>query len=36
MQTGMDEFMNRIEPGELQERFDRGLKTRPVARRRTR
>ena len=26
MQAGMDEFMNRIEPGELQERFDRGLK----------
>lgn len=26
MQGAMDEFMNRIEPGELQERFDRGLK----------
>lgn len=26
VQAGMDEFMNRIEPGELQERFDRGLK----------
>ncbi len=26
MQAAMDEFMNRIEPGELQERFDRGLK----------
>lgn len=26
IQAGMDEFMNRIEPGELQERFDRGLK----------
>lgn len=26
IQSGMDEFMNRIEPGELQERFDRGLK----------
>jgi predicted component of type VI protein secretion system len=26
VQAGMDEFMNRIEPGELQDRFDRGLK----------
>ena len=26
VQAGMDEFMTRIEPGELQERFDRGLK----------
>jgi type VI secretion system protein len=26
MQTATDELMNRIEPGELQERFDRGLK----------
>lgn len=26
IQAGIDEFMNRIEPGELQERFDRGLK----------
>lgn len=26
IQGGIDEFMNRIEPGELQERFDRGLK----------
>jgi type VI secretion system protein len=26
MQAAMDEFMSRIEPGELQERFDRGLK----------
>jgi type VI secretion system protein len=26
MQGAMDEFMSRIEPGELQERFDRGLK----------
>ena len=26
IQGAMDEFMNRIEPGELQERFDRGLK----------
>ncbi|MFL6547207.1 MAG: type VI secretion system-associated FHA domain protein TagH [Povalibacter sp.] len=26
VQAGMDEFMNRIEPGELEERFDRGLK----------
>jgi type VI secretion system FHA domain protein len=25
-QGAMDEFMSRIEPGELQERFDRGLK----------
>lgn len=30
MQAGMDEFMNRIEPGELQERFDRGLKRGPL------
>lgn len=26
IQGGINEFMNRIEPGELQERFDRGLK----------
>jgi type VI secretion system protein len=26
IQAAMDEFMSRIEPGELQERFDRGLK----------
>lgn len=26
IQAGIDEFMNRIEPRELQERFDRGLK----------
>jgi len=26
IQTATDELMNRIEPGELQERFDRGLK----------
>jgi type VI secretion system protein len=26
IQAGIDEFMNRIEPGELQDRFDRGLK----------
>jgi type VI secretion system protein len=26
MQAAIDELMNRIEPGELQERFDRGLK----------
>ena len=26
IQAGIDELMNRIEPGELQERFDRGLK----------
>ncbi|MGH8175733.1 MAG: type VI secretion system-associated FHA domain protein TagH [Steroidobacter sp.] len=26
IQGGIDELMNRIEPGELQERFDRGLK----------
>lgn len=26
VQAAMDEFMSRIEPGELQERFDRGLK----------
>ena len=26
----MDEFMSRIEPGELQERFDRGLKRGPL------
>ena len=26
MQSGINEFMNRIAPGELQERFDRGLK----------
>ena len=26
IQGAMDEFMSRIEPGELQERFDRGLK----------
>ncbi|HEY6643617.1 type VI secretion system-associated FHA domain protein TagH [Povalibacter sp.] len=26
VQAGMDELMNRIEPGELQDRFDRGLK----------
>lgn len=26
IQAGIDEVMNRIEPGELQERFDRGLK----------
>jgi type VI secretion system protein len=30
VQAGMDEFMNRIEPGELQERFDRGLKRGPL------
>lgn len=30
IQGGMDEFMNRIEPGELQERFDRGLKRGPL------
>jgi len=30
MQAGMDTFMNRIEPGELQERFDRGLKRGPL------
>lgn len=30
MQTGMDTFMNRIAPGELQERFDRGLKRGPL------
>jgi type VI secretion system protein len=26
IQAGIDELMNRIEPGELQEKFDRGLK----------
>ena len=26
IQAAIDELMNRIEPGELQERFDRGLK----------
>jgi type VI secretion system protein len=26
VQSAMDELMNRIDPGELQERFDRGLK----------
>jgi predicted component of type VI protein secretion system len=30
IQGGMDEFMNRLEPGELQERFDRGLKRGPL------
>lgn len=30
IQGGIDEFMNRIEPGELQERFDRGLKRGPL------
>ena len=30
IQGAMDEFMNRIEPGELQERFDRGLKRGPL------
>lgn len=30
IQSGMDEFMSRIEPGELQDRFDRGLKRGPL------
>jgi type VI secretion system protein len=30
IQAGVDELMNRIEPGELQERFDRGLKRSPL------
>lgn len=30
MQAAVDELMNRIEPGELQERFDRGLKRGPL------
>lgn len=30
IQGGIDEFMNRIAPGELQERFDRGLKRGPL------
>ena len=30
IQAAIDEFMNRIEPGELQERFDRGLKRGPL------
>jgi type VI secretion system protein len=30
MQAAIDEVMNRIEPGELQERFDRGLKRGPL------
>jgi predicted component of type VI protein secretion system len=28
--AAVDELMNRIEPGELQERFDRGLKRGPL------
>ena len=30
IQAAVDELMNRIEPGELQERFDRGLKRGPL------
>lgn len=30
VQTAIDELMNRIEPAELQERFDRGLKRGPL------
>ena len=30
IQAAIDEVMNRIEPGELQERFDRGLKRGPL------
>jgi type VI secretion system protein len=30
IQAASDEVMNRIEPGELQERFDRGLKRGPL------
>ena len=30
IQAAVDELMNRIEPGELQERFDRGLKRSPL------
>lgn len=30
IQAAIDELMNRIEPGELQERFDRGLKRGPL------
>jgi type VI secretion system protein len=30
MQAAVDELMSRIEPGELQERFDRGLKRGPL------
>lgn len=30
VQAAVDELMNRIEPGELQERFDRGLKRGPL------
>lgn len=30
IQAAVDEVMNRIEPGELQERFDRGLKRGPL------
>jgi len=30
IQSGMNGFMNRIEPGELQDRFDRGLKRGPL------
>jgi type VI secretion system protein len=30
IQAGVDELMSRIEPGELQERFDRGLKRSPL------
>jgi type VI secretion system protein len=30
VQAAIDEVMNRIEPGELQERFDRGLKRGPL------
>lgn len=30
IQAGVDELMSRIEPGELQERFDRGLKRGPL------
>jgi type VI secretion system protein len=30
IQAAVDEIMNRIEPGELQERFDRGLKRGPL------
>ena len=30
VQSAIDEMMNRIEPGELQERFDRGLKRGPL------
>ena len=30
IQAAVDELLNRIEPGELQERFDRGLKRGPL------